>query len=187
MEEKKTKKQIYEEAIATIPLMENFSVPPGFPIPLKNTVYIKQLTGEEGENVHKTEAGILILENSSAANVIVPHTGVVMAVGIDCSDYLVPGQKIIYNKYADVTIRIFGQEYIRLNEATDVYGILPPDSWVREGVKDDRWLFREKRKKEFADYEGRKERHDANEKDRLTEAKKGKSNVIIMPGTGGDA
>lgn len=182
----RTKREIYEEAIGTIPLVPDFEVPPGFPIPLRNAVIIKQLTGAKGGDEMETTASGIILQANIGSNVVIPYTGVVYAVGIDCSDYLVPGQKVIYNRWANEEIMIKGEVYLRVNEATDIYGILPPETWMRAGYKDDRWLFREKRKKEFADFETRKAAHDANVKDKQTElAKSNPGRKIILLGKNG--
>lgn len=188
-ERKLTKREIYDAAIATIPL-EDINIPAEFPVPLKNAVFIRQITGQDGEKMRRTEGGILMVDNITS-KVVAPCIGIVMAVGIDCSEYLRPGHKVIYNRYAEEIIMIYGNEYIRLNEATDIYGILPPESWIVPKQKGDRWLFREKRKQEFADHEIRKERFDANKLDETTELSKKlkpKGTRIILPNSmGGEA
>lgn len=186
----KTKKQIYFETIDAMPLSDEVGdIPDEFPIPLKNSVFVKQITGAAGEKMRFTKGGIMIVQSTILnERTVIPNMGIVMAVGIECSEYLRPGQKIIYNVYAEEKVMILGEEYVRLNEATDIYGILPPDGYVIPKQKDDRWLFREKRKKEFANYDVRKERHDQNVLDEKTEKKKGKKNLIILPGgPGGNA
>jgi co-chaperonin GroES (HSP10) len=186
-----TKREIYDAAIATIPLVD-IDIPIEFPVPLKNAVFIRQITGQDGEKMKRTEGGIIMVDNITS-KVVAPCIGIVMAVGIDCSPYLRPGHKVIYNRYAEEIIMIYGQEYLRLNEATDIYGILPPESWIVPKQKGDRWLFREKRKQEFEDYQGRKDRFDANKLDQTTELEKKikgsgiKGTKLILPGSMGEA
>src|SRR4249919_4169236 len=144
-----SKKEIYHEAIDAIPRVE-MDIPFAFPIPLKNSVFVKQITGAEGERMQKRESGLIIFQQTSLdETVVIPNVAVIMAVGIECSEYLVPGMKIIYNRYAEEKVMIYGDEYLRLNEATDIYAILPPEAYVMPKLKGYRFLFLENLKKQF--------------------------------------
>lgn len=165
------KKQALMEAVKEIPVDKDFLMPNGFLIPLRNQLYIKRENKSFGLNV--TNTGIIIPEKSD--NTIVPDVGTVYAVGDEVSDFLLPGLKVCFQgghiQYMEVMIN--GETYLRMYEH-EILGILPPKSFVYQGVRSDHYLRRVKRIKEFADFGIRKGVKDANDLDKTDELAKKK-------------
>lgn len=146
---------------------KDFKIPAGMPIPLKDFIYAKRV-GNDGQQT--TESGLIIA--SSSVNTKLPHTAIVYAVSPFCSEYLIPGIKIYYNPFVDVEVMINGIAYLKMHENTDVWGIMPPKTWVYEGVKDVNQVAREKSLKEWDGFATRKAQKDANDYDRQVEIDK---------------
>lgn len=147
---------------------KDFKVPTGFPIPLKDFLYAKRVGNDTAQT---TEAGVMLVQ-SSAVNVKLPHTAIVYAVSPFCSEYLMPGIKIYYNPFVDVEVMIGGVPYLKMHENTDVWGILPPKAWVYEGIKTASHVAREKDLKMWDEFEKRKMLKDLNDWDKEQELKK---------------
>lgn len=166
--EQEEKKQALLTAVEAIQPVSGFNVPKGFPIPLKDYIFVKIIEGNSG--LQETEGGIL-LTSSIAKNTSLGVTGVIYATGPNCSEFSILGLKVMINEFADFEVMIQGVIYRRIQEQ-DILGILPPDSWVYLAPKSNRQVEREERKKDFADYELRKKKVEENEKDKLTSKKK---------------
>jgi co-chaperonin GroES (HSP10) len=166
--EQEERKQALLAAIEQIPLTEGFKLPQGFPVPLGDYIIVKIVEGNSG--IQETEAGIL-LTSSIAKNTSVGVTGIIYSAGYACSEFIIPGQKVMINEYADFEIMIKGVLYRKIQER-DIHGILPPDSWLYKPVKSDRQLLREERKDQFANYAKVTKAMEENEKDKKSSKKK---------------
>ncbi len=167
-EEQKQRKELLLSAVENFPLDPKYSPKAGFPIILTDYLLVQKVEGNSGQQL--TEGGILLTANV-ANNTTIPFTGIIFAVGYSCSEFLMPGQKILYNPFADFEIMIKGVTYIKMQER-DVIGILPPDAWVHLPVKSDAQLMREERKADFAGYQERLKAKEANDKDKASSKKK---------------
>lgn len=168
-------------AIETIEV-EDFEIPDGFPIPLRTYIWALPVSNKDS---YKTKGG-LILPNTVAKNSILPHTAIVISVGPDCPEYLRQGMKILYNPHATYAVGFQGETYLKLHALNDVEAILPPETFVHPGTKDDQWIRREKRRADEDAYVGKKEAKDKNDLDVKVESSKTK--IQVLPGTkGGDA
>lgn len=168
--EQEERKEAALAAIEAIPLVDGFKVPLGFPVPIRDYIFVKILEGNNGEQ--KTEAGIL-LTASIAKNTSVGVTGIIYAAGYACSEFIIPGHKVMINEFADYEVMIQGVIYRRIQEQ-DILGILPPDSWIYKPVKSDRQLLREERRGDFTGFKERKDAKDANDLDKKMEQSKKK-------------
>lgn len=143
----------------------NFKVPNGFAIPLRNQVFIEQVTDREG--IDKTVGGIII-PDTIANNTIIPCTGIVMSVGDEVSDMLRPGIKVMFSDVEYPQIKIQGRVYLKMYEH-EILAILPPKTYVYQGVHSEAYLRRVKTLKMFADARPRYERKEANDRDKREE------------------
>lgn len=167
-EEQKQRKEHLLSDVENFPLDESYKTLPGFPIPLTDYLFVKKITGNTGQQ--ETEGGIILVPNA-ANNTTIPFTGLIYAVGYGCSEFLIPGQRILYNPFADFEIMIKGVVYIKMQER-DVIGIIPPDAWVHLPVKSDAQLIREERVADMAGYKERLKAKEENEKDKASSKKK---------------
>jgi len=162
------KKIALMEAVNTIPIDKDFKVPDGFIIPLRSQLYVKRENKNYGLN--RTEGGLIIPD--TAPNTVVPDVGTVYAVGDEVSDFVFPGLKVTFQgeiPYMEVMIN--GIVYLRMFEH-ELLGILPPKSFVYQGVRSAAYMQRVKRNKEFADLRIRQAEKKANDLDKQIETKK---------------
>lgn len=165
------KKESLMEAVRELHDPE-FKVPNGFLIPLRNQLYIKQEQKSEGLNM--TESGIIVPSGSD--NTVIPLVGIIYAVGDEVSDFLFPGLKVAYQgdkagqlQYMEVMIN--GHKYLRMYEH-EVLGILPPRSYVYQGIHSEAYIRRMKRFNDFENLAKNREKREANEKDKKEELSK---------------
>ncbi len=164
-------------------------IPPGFPIPVKNMIFVEPLEADETI----TSVGIILPKGMKAKNSIMPNTGIIAAIGFDCEDYLFPGQHVLFNPICLDYTRIFfnNKYYLYLHSANDIFAVLPPSAWVHRGTKDDDWQRREEMRESEENYLVRRAAKDENEKDEQSEERKQRNNpsktFIIRTGKGGNA
>lgn len=165
------KKQALMEAVNQITIDPEFRIPNGFMIPLRNQLYVKRENKSFGQNM--TDTGIIIPETSN--NTVIPDVGTVYAVGDEVSDFLLPGLKVCFQggdiQYMEVMIG--GNTYLRMYEH-EILGILPPKSFVYQGVRSEAYLRRVKGMKQWIDFTQKKNNKDANELDKTEELEKKK-------------
>ncbi len=145
-----------------------FVVPPGMLIPLKTQVYVQQITTNSGNQ--KSQGGIIL--PTVSPNTVVPFTGQLVCVGYECDDFIFPGLFIWYNgqiQYMEVMIG--GKIYLRMWQ-DDILGILPPDTYVYQGVHSAEYMRRKERMEQFEGYYQRRDIRLANEQDKTNEAYK---------------
>jgi len=148
----------------------NFKVPNGFVIPLGKQIYVKKEVGQKELGV--TEAGI-IMPNTPSANTIIPNVGVVYAVGPEVSDFIFPGLRVSYQEYEYFEVMIKGITYIRMYDH-ELLGILPPSSYVYQGVRSPEYLRRVSMLKRWRDFAPKSDLRDENRIDKETELTKKK-------------
>lgn len=177
--EQEEKKQGALASIKQIPLDSAFKLPNGFPVPLRDYLFVKKLNANTNDQI--TEGGIILTPSIASNNTTIPHVGIIFAVGYECSEFVIPGQKVMYNPFADFEIIIKGVSYIRMQER-DILGIITPDTWVYRKAKSARQVFREERFADEGGYQTRKKAHDANEADNkeFIEKKGGKIKTINL-------
>jgi len=146
----------------------NFKVPNGFAIPLMKQVFVEQVTDREG--IDKTIGGIII-PDTVANNTIIPCTGIIMATGEEVTDMLRPGLKVMFADVEYPQIKIQGKIYLKMYEH-EVLAILPPKTYVYQGVHSEAYLRRVKTLKMFADARPRYEQKEANDRDKREGAAK---------------
>lgn len=160
------KKRALMMAIAELADPE-FKVPNGFFIPLRNQVFVKQVTNSEGINV--TSSGIIIPETASTNSArIVPCTGIVYSCGDEVTDIIRPGITIMFNDIQYPELQIRGEWYLKMYEH-EVLAIIPPKTFVYQGVHSEAYLRRVKTLKMFADARPRYEQKEQNDKDKRQE------------------
>lgn len=160
----------YESMMEEIKLRspKDFVPPDGFVIPLRDSVLVKQINNKF---LQKSAGGILLVD-SGADNSTTPMAGLLMAVGPECPEYLIPGQRVICNQYANLEISLYGETYVKM-DARDVYGILPDEAYVAIDKKDSKEVRTEKKIGEMQGYQKRKGKHDQNALDKAQELAKG--------------
>jgi co-chaperonin GroES (HSP10) len=143
----------------------DFKIPNGFCIPLRNSLFVKQVTDREGVTV--TAAGIHIVKTEST-NTIIPCTGIVYSCGDEVTDMLRPGLKIMFADVQYPEVMIQGELYLKMYEH-EVLAIIPPKTFVYQGVHSEAYLRRVKTLKMFADFRPKDELRTQNQKDKQEE------------------
>nr|WP_298657522.1 hypothetical protein [uncultured Flavobacterium sp.] len=155
----------------------NFKAPTDFMEPFHNSVFIKKQGNVEE---YTTETGIMLLggsavksstSNTGRSNVVTPNIGIVVAVGPQVQEYIMPGLRVYFNQNLDLTFRVRGVEYIMAHQ-DDVYGAIPDNVYVSMDVKDERELTREEGIEREANYQKNRKTADENKKDELNEIQK---------------
>ena len=148
-------KQLTEQEIKKQALLEpvlelkdpKFVVPKGMIIPLKNMIYVSKI--DSNSELLITETGLIMPEK--AANTITPAIGTIVCVGYGVDDFIFPGLKITFQDVQYREVYIYGKKYLRMYD-DEILGILPPKSYVYQGVYSDAYMRRTKRLKQFEDY-----------------------------------
>ena len=166
---KEQAKQDLWDIIAALPNDAEYKPVANMPIPLGKSVLVKRVK----QNV-VLPGGIILPD--AAENSQAPKSGVIYAVGPDCSNGVRVGLRCYMNHYCDLDIRIGVETLVMLNEA-DVYYILPSSSHkitAGEGIKPAKEVRRAKSIDRDDDYRKRKFKADMNEKDMKNDKTKGK-------------
>lgn len=168
------KKQALMEAVRELHDPE-FVMPNGFIIPLRNQLYVKQEQKFKIEGLDTTEAGIILAEGS---NTIIPLVGTVYAVGDEVSDFIFPGLKVAFqgNKSGEIyymEVMINGITYLRMFEH-EILGIMPPRSYVYQGINSAAYNDRVKRIKVIQEARERHAHKNENDLDVMIEKSKKK-------------
>lgn len=146
LSEKELKQRALLEPILALK-HENFKVPEGMVIPLKTQVWIKKYHGNE--SLKTTNTGIILPD--TATNTIIPAIGLIIAVGPECSDFIFPGLDVVFQDLPYMEIMVNGVTYLRLYE-DEILGVLPPRTYVYQGVYSDAYMRRMNRLKQFEHY-----------------------------------
>ena len=147
-----------------------FKVPNGFVIPLGKQIYVKKEVGQKGLN--ETEGGIILPETVSS-NTVIPNVGIVYAVGPEVNDFIFPGLKVCYQEYDYFEVMIKGISYLRMYDH-ELLGILPPESYVYQGVRSEAYLRRVSKMKMWAEFHPKNELREENKTDKAVELSKKK-------------
>lgn len=162
--EDKFKKQALIEAVNQLQI-KDFKVPNGFIIPLRNMIYVKKEHGNNGMNI--TDSG-LIMPNSPSTNTVIPCVGVIYAVGSTVDDFLFPSLRVTFIDAQYLEVMINGEIYLRMYDH-EVLGILPPKSWVYQGVRSETYIRRYKSAKLMEEFHPKNLLREENKLDKNTE------------------
>lgn len=176
-EKKEKASQELYEVIDSLPNDPEYKPVPNMPIPLGKSVIVKRVK----QNI--VLAGGLILPETNAENSQTPKTGVIMAVGPDCTRGVRVGLRCYMNHYCDLDVKI-GVETFALLEEAGIYYILRSDTQeISSGldVKPAKEVRRAKSIDKQDDYYKRKFKSDANEKDKKHDKTKGKTFSLLLP------
>jgi len=163
------------DTIQNLPNDPDYTPIPNMPIPLGKSVIVKK--------VKQTvlQLGGIILPDT-AENSQLPHVGIIYAVGPGCTKGVRAGLRCYHNVYADLSIRINGQEFLFMEEMSVYYILRSNEQFIDEGVKSEKEVRREKKFEEQASREIRIHAHEQNEKDKKLDKTKGKvHSMIILP------
>lgn len=153
---------------------KEYQMPKNIPIPFGRSVLIKQLAQTEV----KSGAG-LIIGGIEANNVMKPNIGVVVAVGPQVPDYIMPKLRVYFNQNIDLEYFI-GGGYYKMSDYSDIYAAIPEGTLTSMDTKDDKQVMREKKVVDAGNYELKRKSKEEEEKDvKDFLGKKGKT--IILP------
>jgi len=141
------------ERIAKMETVKGFKVPDKMIIPMLQSVIVQRSTSEKME----TASGLIIPE--SAQHIV--NAGVLFAVGPDVK-YLREGLKVVFNSYANNEVIIDGKSYLIMSQH-DIYGILPPDGYVRMDQATSEEKRKQEKKETHASYLKKQANKDPNE------------------------
>ncbi|CAK0771640.1 chaperonin GroES [Gammaproteobacteria bacterium] len=163
---KQQEKEKLWDVIESLPNDSEYKRIPNMPIPLGKSVIVKKIK----QNV--VQLGGIILPESSAENSQMPHVGIIYGIGPDCTKGVRAGLRCYYNVYADLEIRINGEQYVLMEENAVYYILRSNEQFISEGIKSEKQVRREKGQKEQDARVIRVHNHDQNEKDQYKESKK---------------
>jgi len=167
-QKEKLQKELYE-VIASLPNDPEYKFVANMPIPLGKSVIVKRVK----QNI-VLPGGLILPE--AAENSQSPKTGVIMAIGPDCTRGVRVGLRCYMNHYCDLDVKIGVETFAMLEEA-GIYYILPSNTDVISSgldVKPAKQVRRAKSIDREDDYQKRRYKKDQNDKDKMRDKTKGK-------------
>lgn len=165
-----TAAQIAAKRIKEMPIHPDYKPVPSLPIPLRKGVLVRKVTLKSAPLI--TVNGIELMQNSE--NNHADKTGIIYAVGPDCSEFLRVGLRCQFNHYVDTFFFHEGETYFKMDENDVYYIVESPKTAVHQGIKKPENVRHEKKLEERKDYMKEESRMDANEKDKRLDKTKGK-------------
>ena len=134
-----------------------YVMPKNIPTPFGRAVLIKQL-----EQTEVTTDSGLIIGGIKANNVLRPNIGIIVAVGPDVPEYLIPRLRVYFNQNIDLEYFIGGQFY-KMSDYSDIYATIPEGTLTSMDTKSDKEVHREKAMSDEASYNERIKGKDNND------------------------
>lgn len=174
MTNKQQEKENLWDLIQSLPNDPDYKEVLNMPIPLGKSVIVKQAKQQV------IQVGGIILPDAAAENTQLPKVGVIYAVGPDCTRGVRKGLRCYYNFYCDLEIRINGETFVMMEEASVYYILRSNEQQIYEGkgVKSSSQVRREKKQDLWSGFSKRKKVSDENEKDFKKDKTKGKIRKI---------
>jgi len=173
----KTSAEIAAERIANMPIHENYKPVDDLPIPLHKGVLVQKARLFNPVLPATTAGGILIPETAEE-NRNPDKTGIIFAVGPECSKMVKVGLMCQFNHFVDSYFFHKGETYFKMHE-NDVYYIVPSnETTVHNGAKSSAAIRREGKFQEQKQQIIHESKQDANEKDKRLDKTKGKIRVM---------